>query len=194
MTKTSTPEQRWPTPAQLNLPLAGDRPPAATPTTTTPAKQAPTPLPSISNLTARAASASAEQPQQLAQLASQQMSELANLLTQQVTDLAAGLNKHVNAALSSTSTAITEDLEAMRRASRQQAWLIRRWTLWPPLASLAISVLILIGATLISAHRISGIPATEITTPSGNRKVVLTQPGWRTCNWQGHKQPCRNLK
>lgn len=122
------------------------------------------------------------------------MSELANLLTQQVTDLAAGLNTHVNAALSSTSTAITEDLEAMRRASRQQAWLIRRWTLWPPLASLAVSVLILIGATLISAHRISGVPATEITTPSGNRKVVLTQPGWKTCNWQGHKQPCRNLK
>jgi hypothetical protein len=80
---------------------------------------------------------------------------------------------------------------------RQDAWasqrLVRRWLLWPPIAAISLSILILIGSLALGWSIARGIPATTITNKKGQPIQVLTGTGWTTCTWQGAKHPCRPL-
>lgn len=103
-------------------------------------------------------------------------------------------NTHVNAELTSTSAAIGSRLNRIRQDAWTSQRLVRRWLIWPPVAAISLSILILIGSLALGWSIARGIPATTITNRKGQPIQVLTGTEWTTCTWQGTKHPCRPLE
>lgn len=202
MTSTSPPTpsptggRRWPTAVDVltattqPAPRTPHRPPLPEWLTSTTAADRATPTPvTMDELTARAAAATAAQRDQIAEAADLALQELANQLQAQVSAHVSSFDRQCSGELRSTRSSIETELAAIEQASRATRRRVRRAMIWPPIASLLASMLIVLVGMWIGQHRAAGLPATTMTTHSGKTMLVLTQSGWTTCSWAVSSSP-----
>jgi hypothetical protein len=164
--------------------------------TTSPPNPPPThpPTGSIGDLHARLQASSQRDQDAIQQAAEAQMQALVEQMQAQLATHVRDWNTHVNAELTSTSAAIGSRLNRIRQDAWTSQRLVRRWLIWPPIAAISLSLLILIGSLALGWSIARGIPATTITNKKGQPIQVLTGTEWTTCSWQGTKHPCRPLE
>ncbi len=145
---------------------------------------------SISQLRAKVAAQTEADQQALTQAAQDQMAAMSSRMQATLDEHVNAWNRHVSVALNTTQRAIDLDLSEIRSSVWRASTARWRWLVWPPIASLAISALVLV-LTLWWTHGwVQGIPSTQIDQ-KGQTMQVLTDSNWTTCRWQGEKHPCR---
>ena len=164
-------------------------------TTSPPPERGPTNPPpgTIGDLQARLQASSRRDQDAIQQAAEAQMQALVEQMQAQLATHVRDWSTHVNAELTSTSAAIGSRLNRIRQDAWTSQRLVRRWLIWPPVAAISLSILILIGSLALGWSIARGIPATTITNKKGQPIQVLTGTEWTTCTWQGTKHPCRPL-
>lgn len=166
-------------------------PPLASRSTTLPTGSPRPGVGTISDLTQRATQAAERDREAIQQVASVQMRRLTADLAIELSAHASTLTKHVTAELYTTERAIGAHLHRIHSSTRLSRRLVLTWIAWPLIATVAVSLLMVIAATAFSADRLYGIPATTTTNKKGQPMQVLTGTEWTTCTWQGRKHPCR---
>ena len=145
---------------------------------------------SISQLRAKVAAQTEADQQALTQAALDQLTAMSSRMQATLDEHVNAWNRQVRDELNTTHRDIALDLTAIRSSVRRASSARWRWLIWPPIASLAISALVLV-LTLWWTHPwLKGIPATQIDQ-KGQTMHVLTDSDWTTCRWQGEKHPCR---
>ena len=145
---------------------------------------------SIGQLRAKVEAQAQADQQALTQTAADQMAEMSRQLQATLDEHVSAWSRHVRVELNTTHRDIALELASIRRSVGRASSARWRWLIWPPIASLAISALVLV-LTLWWTHPwLKGIPATQIDQ-KGQTMQVLTDSDWTTCRWQGEKHPCR---
>lgn len=145
---------------------------------------------SISQLRAKVAAQTEADQQALTQAALDQLTAMSSRMQATLDEHVNAWNRHVRDELDTTQRAIDLDLNEIRSSVRRASTARWRWLVWPPIASLAISALVLVLSLWRTQGWAQGIPSTQIDQ-KGQTMQVLTDSNWTTCRWQGEKHPCR---
>ena len=145
---------------------------------------------SIGQLRAKVEAQAQADQQALTQTAADQMAEMSRQLQATLDEHVSAWSRHVRDELNTTHRAIALDLNEIRSSVRRASTARWRWLVWPPIASLAISALVLVLTLWVTHGWAQGIPSTQIDQ-KGQTMKVLTDSNWTTCRWQGEKHPCR---